>query len=159
MAARNIPDRPVESLRADSRGLANGHLSVHNKMETATRRADTGSSRFPRNESAKVGKVDVILFEASRKVRSMMTEYLFVGGPLDGERHRVHTSTGRLAVVDEFEGLVFYYPGTYEIPTPRPHSAISTIRAFIVDGRSKDFASRLGLMAKQPQFNDLLQSS
>lgn len=89
----------------------------------------------------------------------MKTEYLFVGGPLDGERHRVHTSTNRLAVFDEFERMVFYYPGTYEVPAPLPHQSTSTITAFIVDGRSADFATRLNLMAKQPQFADLLHSS
>ncbi len=88
-----------------------------------------------------------------------MTEYLFVGGPLDGERHRVHSTTSRLAVLDEFEGLVFYYPGTFEVPALRPHPSTSTISAYIVDGRYEEFASRLRLMAKQPQFADLLQTS
>lgn len=88
-----------------------------------------------------------------------MTEYLFVGGPLDGKRQRVHTSTNRLAVFDEFEGLVFYYPRTYKVPARLPHQSASTITAFIVDGRTADCATRLNLMAKQLQFADLLQSS
>ncbi len=88
-----------------------------------------------------------------------MTEYLFVGGPLDGERHRVHSNTNRLAIFDEYGSLVFYYPGTYQFPSLQPHQAAIGITAFVVDGRIEEFANRLWLMAKQPQYADLVHLS
>ena len=85
-----------------------------------------------------------------------MTEYLFVGGPLDGERHGVHKSTNRVILLDEFGDVVFYYPDFYHIQHCRMNESSFGINAFVVDGHGEEFAHRLGLLANQPAFADLL---
>lgn len=85
-----------------------------------------------------------------------MTEYLFVGGPLDGERHGIHRSTNRLALLDEFGDLVFYYPEFYEFQVSGVNESSFGINAFVVDGRGDEFAHRLRVLAIQPAYADLL---